>query len=309
MQKRLSVALAATVLVCLLAVSAQAAKTISFSVPPWPGVKVKSEVVIQILEAIGYKGVQRELSPPITYTSMAAGDLDVCLAAWVPQQNPMLDPKIAEGSIEIAATNLDEASISLCVPEFVYEQGVHSLADLDKHAGKFESTIYNIEMGTGMYQAVEEMIANDVAGLGDWKHVGSATPIMLSNAKGKAQDGEWVVFGCWRPHWMTLELDMRFLEGVPGSEKLVSDSKVHTVVRRGFKDDFPNVHKFLSQVKVTSEMQSRWIYGYSFEKIPATKVARKWIGENLDTVADWLEGIHTADGKPGMDAVRAKFAN
>jgi glycine betaine/proline transport system substrate-binding protein len=307
--KRILALMLTSVFILGLVLPAMAKDKVIFSVPPWPGVRVKSEVATQILETIGYQVEHKELSPPITYTSMPNGDVDVCLASWMPQQKPMLQPKLDEGTIKVAATNLDEAAISLCVPDYVYEKGITRISDLDKNAEKFKHIIYNIEVGAGMQQSLAEMIEKDVAGLGDWKQMNSATPLMLSSVKGMAQDGDWVVFGCWKPHWMTVEMDMSFLEGdSPGSEILVSDSVVLTTVRQGFKEEYPNVHKFLEQFKVTSDMQSNWIHQYSYQKKKPENVSRKWISENLDIVAEWLEGVETAGGENAMEAVRKEFA-
>jgi len=308
MRKTLTSATLVLVLLLASTLTCYASQKVKFCVPPWPGVKVKTEVAMQVLDAMGYETLQRELSPSISLTSMQNGDMDVYLAGWVPLQSPMIDPVLAKGRVELVTTNLDDAEIGLCVPSYVYDQGVHSVLDLDGKAGEFKSTVYNIEMGSGMYRAMEEVIEKDGAGLGDWKHVGSVAPIMISNVKGMEDDREWVVFGCWKPHWMTLKLDLKFLEGAPETEVMTNGSEVVTLARTDFKDDNPNVYRFFQQFKVNSKIQSRWIYEYSYNKRRPHKVAKQWIQENLDKIDPWLAGVTTIDGKPALDAVRAKFA-
>ncbi len=287
--------------------SAQAAEKIRFATPPWPGVEVKTEIATQLLETLGYPTEQLQIGTSITYSGFKSGEVDAFLAGWVPQQDPMLNPLLEEGVVEIAQTNLDTAVISLCVPKFVAEAGVTSFADLDKHADKFNHHIYNIEAGSGMHTNMEEIIKNDVAGLGDWEQTGVTTPVMLKEVMTKAKRGEWVTFGCWKPHWMNLMMDMVYLEPVPGTEKYASNSKVHTIVRSDLKDTDPEVYRFLSQLKVQSQTQSEWIRDYGQEEIPIEKVAKDWIAANKDTVGQWLDGVKAADGTSAMDKINAAF--
>lgn len=281
-----------------------AGETIRFGVPPWPGVTVKSEVVTQIMEAMGYETEQEEVGPPIIYKSMSMGDMDVFLGAWIPHQNDMLNPLVSSGAVETANLNLSDCAVGLCVPEYVWEAGVQSMADLDAHGVQFKKRVYNIEAGTGMNTELGAILENDVAGLGDWEQIGSTTSAMLSEVKGKMVRNEWVAFGCWSPHWMTIEFDIRFLKGVPGTEKFTSESKVYSVVNKDFSKKYPELFRFLQQFTLTAEIQSEWIYAYGFRKEEPPKVAKEWIAGNMDTVARWLEGVKGKNGTLAIDCVK-----
>jgi glycine betaine/proline transport system substrate-binding protein len=288
-------------------VTTTAADEIKFGVPAWPGVTVKTEIVGQLLETLGYEVVQEDINPSIIYKAMSIGEVDAFLGGWTPQQNPLIDPLKEKGEIEVVAANLDEAEISLCVPTYVWDAGVHSFADLDGHADKFDKTIYNIEAGTPMNTEMGNIIEKDIAGLGDWEQIGITTPVMMKQVGTLIEENKWVAFGCWKPHWMNILYDIKYLEGVEGTEGYVNKSIVYTVVRKGFSKDFPDVHRFLKQIYVTPEVQSQWIHAFGFEDIDEEKVARDWIAANLDTVGKWLEGVEGPDGKPAIDAVRAEF--
>lgn len=287
--------------------TAIAADKIRFGVPPWPGVTVKTEVVTQIVDAMGYKTTQLEVGPPIIYKSFGTGDMDVFVAAWDPAQEKMLKPALENGDAEILGTNLDEAMISLCVPDYVAEQGVKSMADLNKFADEFDNTIYNIEVGAGMQTTVERYIDEDVVGLGDWSQVNSTTPVMLGQAQEIIRAKGWVVFGCWKPHWMDVLMDITYLEGVPATSELVSKSLVHTVARKGFRAEQPEVARFLSQVYVPGKVQSQWIYEFGHKERLPEEVATEWIKTNMDTVSKWLKGVKTPDGTDAATAVAAAF--
>lgn len=290
-----------------LASFAHAREGIRFGVPPWPGVTVKTEVITQIVETMGYKTDQAEIGPPVIYKGMQSGDVDAFLATWTPAQNGMLKPAVASGKVEIAGTNLDEASLGMCVPKYVWDAGVHSFAELAPNAGKFGKKIYNIEVGSGIHTEMSAAIENNVANLGDWEHVASTTPIMLSQVQDAIKNNDWVIFSCWRPHWMNIVIDMAYLESVPGMEKVVSESTVFTTVRRGFGDENPNVYRLLKQFKIAGATQSQWIYDFAHDEKAPEDVASQWIKNNLDEVAVWLEGVNAKNGKPAIDVVRAAY--
>lgn len=297
------------ILFLISTVSAFAKPVIRFGVPAWPGVTVKTEVAAQILQAMGYEVEQSVLSAPAVFESLKTNNLDAYLAGWSPQEDTMIDPLKERGEIELLGTNLEGGRISLCVPTYVWEAGVKSFADLDKYAEKFKYKIYNLQPGTGMNTHMAEIIANDIAGLGVWTQVESSTPAMLATVRAQMRQNKWVTFGCWKPHWMNVILDIKYLEGVPGTEKFVSESVVYTIVRTGLKDDNPEVYKFLKQIKVNPEIQSEWIYEFGYKKRKPEDVAKEWIRKNLDIVEEWLKGVKTLNGEPAAEVLRKTFGN
>ncbi|ACV69136.1 ABC transporter substrate-binding protein [Desulfohalobium retbaense] len=278
--------------------------TIRLGVPPWPGVTVKTEVATQILEAMGYETQQLEIGPPIIYKGLTTGEIDAYLAAWLPQQTDMFEPLKEKGAIDVININLDDAMTGFAVPTYVWEAGIHSVADLAPNADKFDSTLHTIEVGSGMHTTTEEMVKNDVASLGDWELASSTTPAMLTEVNEKTKSKEWVVFHAWKPHWMTIKIDMKFLEGVPGSEDLISESVVYNVASPDFQERFPQARKFLEKFYVSGDTQSAWIHSFSYEKKDPEDVAREWIANNMETVSQWLDGVETTDGRPAIDAVK-----
>jgi len=283
--------------------SALAGGEIRFGVPPWPGVTVKTEIVCQLLETMGYETEQEEVGPPVIYKGMEDDEIDAFLGAWTPQQNPLLNPLKEKGKVEVVQTNLEDAVISLCVPKYAAEAGVKSFSDLDDQADKFDSHIYNIDVGSPMHTAMEEIIEKDVAGLGDWEQTGTSTPIMLQQVKSMMDQEKWVAFACWKPHWMNVGLEMAYLEAAPGTEKFASDSLIHTVVRSDFNQRFPGVYKMFENIKITSLTQSRWINAFAKEGQRVEVVAREWIRNNPEQVSQWLEGVTAPDGTPGVEKV------
>lgn len=281
--------------------------TVRFGVPPWPGVTVKSEVAAQLLEAMGYQTQQSDLAVSVILNGVAQGDLEAYLGGWYPVEKDMIEPLVEQGKVVKAAANIDGAMSGLVVPDYVYDAGVHTVADLADHRDEFNGEILGIEAGTGINNAVNAAIDDDRAGLGDWSLRESSTAAMLAQAGQKIENHEWVTFIGWEPHWMNISYDLRYLEDSDGAGVAGIESTVWTVLPADLEQRDPDVYRFFSQFVVDIEDQNQWVYAHSYQEKDADDVASQWIGKHLDTVGQWLEGVETKDGEPAIDAVRAQF--
>ena len=289
--------------------------SVRFGSVNWPGVTVKSHVVSQVLEALGYEVEITQLQVPAIFKALSMGQLDAFLGTWLPTMNNYVDPYLEKESIVLLATNLDETKYSNAVPQYVYEAGVESLADLDKpeFRDKFDLNgdgtpeIYGIEPGNDGNKVIIDAIENDTYGLGDWDMIPSSTAGMLSQVKKAAKNKDWIVFLGWEPHWMNIAWDLAYPED---PERIWGDpeaSHVVTATRAGLEKDSPNLARFLKQFVIQPDWQSEWIMGYTYEENPPEDVAIEWIKANPDKVAGWLEGVKTLDGGDGLEAVKSGF--
>jgi len=291
----LSIALA----VCLLLAPqlGYTADPIKFGVPPWPGVTVKTEVASQLLKSMGYEVEQLGVSPSFIFKSLQTGDLNAYLGGWSPQEDTMIDPLVERGAIEKVTMNLSDTVTGLAVPTYVWEAGVKSIKDLDPNGDKFKKKIFSIETGSGINEDIQKCIDGDVAGLGDWEMVESNTAAMLSQAESKMNDKDWVVFFAWKPHWMNIKFDIKYLENAPGAEKIANKrSVVYTILPAGFADAYPQAYTFFKQYQVPTEAQSEWVYEHTYKERSPEDVASAWIKANRDQVEQWLKGIKTLKG-------------
>lgn len=309
---RVSMALIAAIAISMITATATAADdapTIRFGTPTWPGVTVKTEVAAQLVETMGYAVSQTNVSPSFAYNALKTDDLDVFLGGWMPTQKSMLDPLKEKKQVKVMATNISDAIMGIAVPEYVWQAGVKTEADLDKHREKFDSTIYGIEPGTGFNQSIKESIENDRHGLGDWEMVPSSTSGMLSQVGRSIDREEWIVFLGWTPHWMNVTYDIRYLEAVGEPKIADTRSDVLTVANPLTVEKEPELARFLEQYVVSKEDQSEWVLEYSYKDRPKDEVAAEWIGANIDTVAKWLDGVKTRDGGSAIEAVKAAYAD
>lgn len=281
----------------------------------WPGVTVKSQVASQMLEAIGYEVEVTQLQVPAIFKALSMGQLDAFLGTWLPSMDNYVNPYLEQETIDLLATNLDETKYSNAIPQYVYEAGVKSLADLDRDEfrDKFDVNgdgtpeIYGIEPGNDGNKIIIDAIDNDTYGLGDWDMIPSSTAGMLSQVKKAVKDNNWIVFLGWEPHWMNIAWDLAY---PVDPEQIWGDpdaSHVVTATRAGLEKDSPNLARFLKQFVIQPDWQSEWIMGYTYEENPPEEVAADWIKANLDKVAVWLEGVKTRDGGDGLEAVKSSF--
>lgn len=277
---------------------------VRFGVPPWPGITVKSEVASQLLETLGYETRQRELAVSVILNGLSQGDLEAYLAGWYPQERDMLAPLLEDESVVEIVDNIPSAITGIAVTDNAWQAGVRSITDLDDHAERFGNRIYGIEAGSGINDAVLKVIDEERFGLGDWQLQESSASAMLAQVAQKVEKDEWAAFIGWQPHWMNVTYDMHYLEDADNSGAAELEGHVATVVRSDIEDKDANLTRFFEQFVVGSSVQSEWVNAYSREERDADNVAREWITNHQDTVAEWLDGVETRDGEPAMQAVR-----
>ncbi|WP_110685446.1 ABC transporter substrate-binding protein [Salinicola aestuarinus] len=288
------------------ALAADEAENINFVVPPWPGVTVKTEILEQLIEPLGYTGANQEVSSTVGYQTLMSGDSDVFLGGWMPAQQESYDRAMESGKVEDLGTNITGARMGFAVPGYVYDAGITHAEDLDAHRDRFDARFYSIESGSTVSEFIHGAVDNDTYGLGDWQVLESSTPGMLSEVDAAVNDKRWIVWYGWTPHWMAPAYDMHILddsESVYGPNNGRSD--VLTIANADFVDAHPNLRQLLEQFRLTADEQSEFIDGYGRQNRSAETVARDWLQAHPQRVAEFLDGVTTRDGEPGLDAVRA----
>lgn len=282
-----------------------AAQEVKFGYVEWPEAVVKTHVVSEVLEALGYETTMQSLSVPLVLKGVSTGDLDVFVETWLPSMESMVAPYVDDGSVTMSARNLEGTLYRAAVPTYVYEAGVTSLADLAEHAEAFGGRYYGIEPGNDGNEIMRRAIEADTYGLSGWQLVESSEQGMLQMVERATQRGEWIVFSGWQPHWMNSAFDMAYLddpEDIWGGEGFVA-----TVANTRFLEENPNLARLLSQFSVTLEDQGDWIDQYGRQNRDPEEVAVAWLGENLSAVQGWAEGVTTAAGEPAEGALEAAF--
>ncbi|WP_366922955.1 ABC transporter substrate-binding protein [Metallumcola ferriviriculae] len=280
-------------------------KNINLGMVEWPGVTQKTYILKEVLDKLGYDVEINTYTVPLVIQGLSTGDIDAFAGTWFETFGEALQKKIDNGSIKVTSIQLEDALYKPAVPTYVFEAGVKSMADLNKYADKFNHKYYGIEPGNDGNQIMIDAVNNDTYNLGDWEVVESSTSGMLLQAKKLTDKKEWIVFSAWKPHWMNVVYDIKYLddpEGLWGEA-----AKVGTISSADFPEEHPNVNKFLEQFTITSDIQSAWILEYAKNERDPKEVATEWVSNNLDLVSQWLDGVVTVDGKDAQNVIKESY--
>ena len=278
--------------------------------PAWPGITVKTAIAEQLLNPLGYETSTQEIGLQVIYQGIESGDIDAFLGAWLPAQREMFNPRKESGVLIDVANNVDGAQMTLAVPEYLYESGIQSFADLDENREQFEGEIYGFGAGSAASEILHNAIDNDTWGLGDWQVVDTSEVGMLSAARDAISREEPIVWVGWTPHWMNLELPMRYLED---PEDLFGEnngeSDVLTLLRSDYAEATPNVVTFFEQFTFSAEEQSWMIQAFGQEEQDLADVAEQWINDHPERIEAMLADVTTTDGDPAWPVIEAQLNN
>lgn len=299
----------ALVTTALFASMAQADdQTLDFGVPAWPGITVKTAIAEQLLNPLGYETSIQEIGLQVIYQGIESGDIDAFLGAWLPAQREMFNPRKESGVLIDVANNVDGAKMTLAVPEYLYESGIQSFADLDEHRDQFNGQIHGFGAGSAASEILHDAIDNDIWGLGDWRLVDTSEVGMLSAARDAISREEAIVWVGWTPHWMNLELPMRYLddpENLFGENN--GESDVLTLLRSDYANAHPNVVTFFEQFTFTAEEQSWMIQAFGQEEQDLADVAEQWVTDHPERIEAMLDDVTTTDGDPAWPVIEERF--
>ena len=282
-------------------------KLVRMSDPGWSDITSTNALMGVVLKGLGYEQKVDTLAVPITYKSLGEGIIDVFLGNWMPAQKKFVEPLITEGKMQVVRKNLSDLKFTLAVPTYVAEGGVRTVEDLAKHADKFSKKIYGIEPGAPVNQNMQAMIKAGDYGLSGWEVVESSEQAMLAQVDRAGRQKNWVVFVGWEPHPMNTKLKMTYLSG--GEKTFGANygaSEVYTVARKGLAEDCPNLSRLLRQTAFTVPMENEIMAAMEAGKKPE-EAASAWLKSNPATIAPWIEGVTTFDGKDGAAAVKASL--
>lgn len=285
-------------------------QTLDFGVPAWPGITVKTAIAEQLLNPLGYETSTQEIGLQVIYQGIESGDIDAFLGAWLPAQREMFNPRKESGVLIDVANNVDGAQMTLAVPEYLYESGIQSFEDLDENREQFDGEIHGFGAGSAASEILHNAIDNDTWGLGDWQIVDTSEVGMLSAARDAISREEPIVWVGWTPHWMNLELPMRYLED---PENLFGEnngeSDVLTLLRSDYAEANPNVATFFEQFTFSAEEQSWMIQAFGQEEQDLADVAEQWINEHPERIEAMLADVTTTDGDPAWPVIEAQLNN
>lgn len=227
-----------------------------------------------MLERRGFTVQTQQLEAGALYTGLAGGQIDFQTNSWLPVTHDQYWKKYGD-RLEDLGSWYGPTSLELAVPAYV--DGVDSLADLKGRSGTFKGRIIGIEPSAGMMRLLKEEVLPAYGLEDEYEVVDGSTPGMLAELKRAYQKKEPVLTTLWSPHWAYSSYPLKKL-GDP-KEAWGSGDMVHTLARKGFSSDHPEIGAWLKDFKLTEKQ----LTGLEAE------IQRAGKGEEQTAVRTWLK--------------------
>ena len=280
--------------------------SVTFSDVGWTDITATTAATTVVLEALGYETDIKVLSVPVTYTSMAGGDIDVFLGNWMPTMEGDIAPYREAGTVDTVRANLEGAKYTLAVNKAAADLGIKDFADIAAQKDALDGEIYGIEPGNDGNRLIMDMIAADAFGLTGFEVVESSEQGMLAQVARADRKGDPIVFLGWEPHPMNANFELTYLEG--GDDWFgpnLGGATVYTNTSAGYAAECPNVGKLLGNLEFSLAMENEIMGAILNDGEEPNDAATAWIKDNSGILAGWLDGVTTKDGGDGMAAVKS----
>ncbi len=278
---------------------------VTFSDVGWTDITATTAATTVILDALGYETDIKVLSVPVTYTSMAEGDIDIFLGNWMPTMEGDIAPYREAGTVVTVRENLEGAKYTLAVNKAAMDLGIADFGDIASQREALEGKIYGIEPGNDGNRLIMDMIEGNAFDLEGFEVVESSEQGMLAQVARAYEKKEPVVFLGWEPHPMNANFDLKYLPG--GEDFFGGEGQVYTTTRKGYVEECPNVGKLLTNLKFTLPMENEIMGAILDDGEDADDATMAWMKANPDVLETWLDGVTTKGGEPGLAAVKSAF--
>ncbi|MDG0811227.1 glycine betaine ABC transporter substrate-binding protein [Cohnella rhizosphaerae] len=257
-------------------------KEIKLAYVAWDSEIASTNVVKTVLEdKLGYDVEMLQVDAGPMWAGIADGSADAMVAAWLPGTHASYMEKY-QSEVDDLGPNLEGTRIGLTVPEYMNVSSIEDLAKADV-AKSLQGQIIGIEPGAGIMMATEKAL--EQYGLKDVKLLESSSAAMAQQLQSAYDKQQPIVVTGWTPHWMFAKMKLKYLEdpkGVYGG-----DEQIHTVVRKGLKDDRQDAYAFLDSFNWTPDDMAKVMVDIQEGQSPED-AAKAWVDSHEDQVNAWL---------------------
>lgn len=280
--KRLLSTLGAVALVLTLAIPAFANKIVRIAYVEWDCALASTTMVKAVLEQeMGYEVEAMPVAAAAMWQAVGSGDVDGMVTAWLPVTHGDYMKKVGDKVENLGPISTD-ARVGWAVPSYVT---INSIEELQANADKFGGKIVGIDPGAGLMRMSEETMK--AYALNDFELMEGSGATMTASLAEAIKDEKWIVVTAWSPHWMFGRWDLKYLEDPKGT--LGGSETINTIVRKGLKDDMPEVYAFLDRFAWDSPAQLQMVMDWNQEQgADPYENAKRFIREYPDTVKKWL---------------------
>ncbi|MEX0349249.1 MAG: glycine betaine ABC transporter substrate-binding protein [Paracoccaceae bacterium] len=316
--------LTATLALAIVATGAMAQDKVMVGEPSWPGAKIMSRVIGQVIE--NRLGGEVGYAPGANAVIFAAmdggrGDIDVHPDVWLPNQSSFTDEYVDQKGTVALSEGSYEGRAGICVPNYmVDEHNIKSIYDLATPAAQelFDSDgdgMGEVWVGASGWASTNTFKVR-VRDYGIETFLAPTTEdetVFYSRLKDLIDQQKGAAFYCYAPHYVHALYDVTILEEPEhdaATYKMVQPDQdadwynkstvstgepVKTVTvahSKSLEERNPAAASFLANIDMDAGQLSALTYEVVVKGREIDEVVTEWIGNNGDIVDGWL-GLNT----------------
>jgi glycine betaine/proline transport system substrate-binding protein len=258
---------------------AEAQKTANLVYVNWEeGVAYTHLAKVVLEDQMGYEVEITAADVGPAYTSIAQGDMDAFMEAWLPVLHKDYVEQYQEDLIDLG--NVYEGTQSgLVVPDYM---DITTISEINDIADELGGKITGIDAGAGVMKTTGQVIESyDL----DVKLMASSGPAMTAALQEAVRNKEPIVVTGWKPHTMFGRWDLRFLE--QDKEQVWGKGNIHIMGRKNLREDKPELAQFLKDFYFTDAQLADLMLTVA-DGNDTEAAARQWMNDNMDVVEQWL---------------------
>lgn len=270
-------------LICLMFLAAPAMAAtgkVRIAYVEWDCATASTMTAKAALEQMGYEVETLPVAAAAMWQALGTGDVDAMVTAWLPVTHADYYEKVKD-KVEKVSVVSGGAKLGWAVPAYVT---VDTIEELNANADKFDGKVIGIDPGAGLMKLSEQAMAD--YGLNKLELMEGSGATMTAALDTAIKNKEWVVVTAWSPHWMFGKWDLKYLKDPKGV--LGAEEKIEAIVRKGLKEDMPEVHAFFSNFKWDSPAQLQMVMAWNQAGGTPEENAKRFLKEHPDTVKGWM---------------------
>ena len=242
----------------------------------WDSEVASTNVVAEALKEMGYDVTITPLDNAVMWKSVANGEADAMVSAWLPTTHAALYEEYKDKLVDLGP-NLEGVKTGLVVPSYMDADSIEDLSDQAK------KTITGIEPGAGIMTATEKTM-QEYSNLSGWNLSSSSTGAMTTALDQAIKNKEDIIVTGWSPHWMFSKYDLKYLKDSKGT--MGGKEAIHTITRKNLDKDLPEVNKVLNNFNWTQKDMEEVMLKINEGSSPEA-AAKEWIKNHQKEVESW----------------------
>lgn len=248
----------------------------------WDCAVASTHVAKAALEKLGYTVEVLPVAAAAMWAATGTGDVDGMVTAWLPVTHADYLAKVKD-KVEDLGPIVGGARLGWAVPSYVE---IDSIEQLNDNADKFDKKIIGIDPGAGLMRLSEDAV--EQYGLSNLTLVEGSGATMTAALSNAIAANQWIVVTAWSPHWMFGRWDLKYLDDPKGV--LGEEETINTIVRKGLKDDMPEVYAFLDKFAWKDPNQLQMVMAWNQEPgASPEKNAQRFLTEHPEMFEQWTK--------------------